>query len=282
MELALRDKVVWITGAAGGIGRAIAEAFATEGAQLALQGNRSLEDLHAWVDEQPWKDRTLLLKADVRDSSALERCAGDIRERFGRIDICAANAGRWPPGDHPLDELPVERLRDTIEVNLLGALLTARAFLGALRQTGPRPDGHGAALVFTGSTAARFGERDHTDYAASKAGLVGAVRSLKNEIVRIDPYGRVNLVEPGWTVTHMARQALEVPGAVERATRTMALRQLARAQDIARTICWLSSPTAASHLTGQVLTVAGGMEGRLLWDEADVDREAILARLDRD
>jgi 3-oxoacyl-[acyl-carrier protein] reductase len=80
----------------------------------------------------------------------------------------------------------------------------------------------------------------------------------------------------------MARPALEVPGAVERATRTMALRQLARATDIARTVCWLSSPTAATHVTGQIITVAGGMEGRLLWDEADVDRTAILARLDRD
>jgi len=282
MELALADKVVWITGASGGIGRAIAELFAEEGARVALHGHANAGAARAWLGKQPWRERALFVTADVRRAEEVDACAREIRERWGRIDACVANAGVWPPEDLPLDEIPEARLRDTLEVNLLGALLTARAFLGVLRATGPRPDGHGAALVFTGSTAGRFGERDHADYAASKAGLVGAVMSLKNEIVRIDPGGRVNLVEPGWTVTHMARPALDEPGTVERVTRTMALRQLGRAKDIARAVAWLVSPTASSHVTGQIVTVAGGMEGRLLWDEGEVERGAILGRLDRD
>jgi len=281
MDLGLADKVVWITGASGGIGRALAEVLAGEGAHLALQGNSSFEALEAWVAGQAWHARALTLRADVREAEASERCAARILERFGRIDGCLANAGKWPSEHRELDELAPERLRDTLEVNLFGALFTARAFLGALRRTGPRPDGHGAALVFTGSTAGRFGERGHLDYAVAKAGLLGAVSSLKNEIVNLDPYGRVNLVEPGWTVTHMARPALAQPGHVERSVRTMALRQLARAKDVARVCAWLLSPLAAAHVSGERVAVAGGMEGRLLWNEDEVDRAEILARVAR-
>jgi 3-oxoacyl-[acyl-carrier protein] reductase len=282
MDLALADKVVWITGASGGIGRALAQVFAAEGARLALHGHAGSEALGAWLGEQPWKSRAMAVRADVRDAPALERCAAEIQARFGRIDVCLANAGKWPSEHRELLELPPERLRDTVEVNLLGALFTARAFLQALARTGPRPDGHGAALVFVGSTAGRFGERGHADYAVAKAALHGAVKSLKNEIVRLDPYGRVNAVEPGWTVTHMARPALAQPGHVERAVRTMALRQLARARDVARTCAWLASPAAAAHVTGEIVAVAGGMEGRLLWNEDEVDRREVMDRLARE
>ena len=281
MDLALRDKVVWITGASGGIGRALAQAFAAEGAFLALQGHASHEALESWLSAQPWRARTLTVRADVRDPAALERCAAEILARFGRCDVCAANAGQWPSEHRELFELEPARLRATLEVNLLGALFTARAFLAALRRTGPRADGHGAALVFTGSTAGRFGERGHVDYAVAKAALAGAVRTLKNEIVRLDPYARVNAVEPGWTVTHMARPALAQPGHVERVVRTMPLQQLARPVDVARTVAWLASPTAAAHVSGELVGVAGGMEGRIQWNEDEVDRSAILERVAR-
>jgi NAD(P)-dependent dehydrogenase (short-subunit alcohol dehydrogenase family) len=62
----------------------------------------------------------------------------------------------------------------------------------------------------------------------------------------------------------------------------MALRQLARALDVARTVAWLASPAAAGHISGEIVAVAGGMEGRLLWGEDEVQRRAILARLERD
>jgi 3-oxoacyl-[acyl-carrier protein] reductase len=282
MDLALADKCVWITGASGGIGRALAETFAAEGARLALHGYGAIEGLRAWLAEQPWRARALVLAADVRDAGALERCAEEIRARFGRIDVCVANAGRWPAEHRELHELEPARFADTLATNLHGALYTARAFFAVLARTGPRPDGHGAALVFTGSTAGRFGERGHVDYAVAKAGLVGALKTLKNEIVRLDPFGRVNLVEPGWTVTHQVRAALSDPEVVERVTRTMALRQLARAHDIARAVAFLASPRAARHVSGETLTVAGGMEGRLLWNEDEVEHARILARLAHD
>jgi len=282
MDLLLKDKVAWVTGASGGIGRAVATELAREGALVALHGNGAAGTMRAWLAEQDWCERALCVQADVRDADALDAAADTIAERWGRIDLCVANAGKWPPEDEPLDRMPLERLRDTIAVNLLGSLQTVRSFLRVLRRTGPRADGHGVAVTFVGSTAGRFGERFHTDYAVSKAGLIGAMHSLKNEVPLIDPHGRVNVVEPGWTVTHMARPALEVPGTVERVTSTMALRQLGRAADIARTIAVLSSPYASSHVTGQVVTVAGGMEGRRLWSAEELDREVILARLARD
>lgn len=278
MDSGLADKVVLVTGASGGIGRALVDAFAEEGASLALVGNTRADELERRVRERGLSERALVLAADVADPDAIDGAMQRARERFGRVDACVANAGVWPAPHRHAGELEPERVRATIGVNLLGALWTARAFLRALAASGPRADGDGAALVFTGSTAGRFGEAGHADYAASKAGLTGLVLSLKNELARIDPFGRVNLVEPGWTVTEMARAALEDDGLVRRVVRTMALRQLGRAADVARAVVWLCSPRLARHVSGQTITVAGGMEGRLLWDEGEVDPAAVRAR----
>jgi len=282
MDSGLRDKVVVITGASGGIGRALAESFGAEGCRLVLAGHTQLDSLAAWTEQQPFRDEACLVGADVADPDAVDALFAAGVERFGRVDVCIANAGIWPRDDTPLGSMDPARLRRTVEVNLLGAAHTARSFLATLTDTGPRDDGHGAALVFTGSTAGRFGEKGHADYALAKAGLTGLVMTLKNEIVSIDPFGRVNLIEPGWTVTHMARPALEQPGTIRRVVATMSLRQLGRAKDIARTALWLASPRLARHVSGQVITVAGGMEGRLLWDAEDVDEEAVRNRLGED
>jgi 3-oxoacyl-[acyl-carrier protein] reductase len=197
---------------------------------------------------------------------------------FGRVDVCIANAGTWHPDNQRLDQMTPERFRETISVNLLGAAWTARAFLRVLAAAGPRDDGHGASLLFIGSTAGRFGERHHSDYSAAKAGLYGLVRSLKNEIVQIDPRARINMIEPGWTRTEMARPALSDPAALGRAVRTMPLQQIGTAADIARAAVFLSSPTASQHISGEVLTIAGGMEGRVQWEPGEIDVAAIKGR----
>jgi 3-oxoacyl-[acyl-carrier protein] reductase len=282
MELGLSGKTVLITGASGGIGRELAEAFAGEGARLALLGRRQFDELESWVAGRSWHEQALALRADVTRPEELERAFAQAVEHFSRVDVCVACAGTWPHEDQRLDEMTEERLRSTLDVNLLGAIWTARAFFGALAASGARPDGHGPSLVLVGSTAGRFGERGHADYAVGKAGLYGLVRTLKNEIVAVDPYGRVNMVEPGWTVTPMAREALGSPGAIQRVVRTMPLRQLARPRDIARAVLFLSSPLAARHVSGEVLTVAGGMEGRLQWELEQIDGDAVRRRLDED
>jgi 3-oxoacyl-[acyl-carrier protein] reductase len=282
MDLQLKDKVALITGASGGIGRALAESFASEGAQLALTGSKHIDELDRWLGDQPWRERAIPIAADVTSARQMSAAFERACDRFGRVDVCIANAGVWTPEFKLLHQADEERIKKTIEIDLLGAMWTARGFLQSLARVGPRADEHGAALVFIGSTAGRFGEKGHAEYSAAKAGLHGLVRTLKNEIVELDRYARVNMIEPGWTVTHMARPALEEPGVISKVVRTMPLRQLGRAVDIARTALYLSSHAAARHVSGEVITVAGGMEGRSLWEAKDVDEAAIRKRLDRE
>jgi 3-oxoacyl-[acyl-carrier protein] reductase len=282
MDLGLGDATVLVTGASGGIGRALATVFADEGARLVLHSGTRRGELEGWLEEQGWRERALVVAADVRRPAELAAAFDAAERRFGRVDACVANAGRWPREALLLFEASEERIRDTLETNLLGALWTARAFMAQLARHGPRADGRGAALCFIGSTAGRFGERRHAEYAASKAGLIGLMHSLKNEIVELDPYARVNVVEPGWTVTHRVRSELQQPGVIAGVVRTMPLRQLARAADVARCVAFTCSPTMARHVSGQVITVAGGMEGRVLWEREAIDEAAVRARLQGD
>lgn len=256
MDLALADKVAFITGASGGIGLALSQAFAKEGARIVAHSRRGV----------PESEGVLSAIGDVRDPATLDAAMRRAEERFGRVDACVVNAGIWPSDALAIDYLPEARIREVMEVNLLGAIWTARAFFASLRRTGARPDGHGASLTFIGSTAGRFGEAGHAEYAATKAALRGLVLSLKNEIVALDPRARVNLVEPGWTVTPLVAATLERDGSAARVTRTMPLRQLASPEDVAHAVLFLASPAASRHLSGETITVAGGMEGRTLWE----------------
>ena len=146
----------------------------------------------------------------------------------------------------------------TLRSNLTATFLTARAFLREVERNGR------GNLVLVGSTAGRFGEAGHADYAAAKSAIqVGLLLSLKNEIVRVAAGGRVNAVAPGWTYSPMTRGALD-PEVVERISRTMALRKVATADDIARAVLVLASDELSGHISGELVTVAGGMEGRTI------------------
>src|SRR5919108_40086 len=118
-------------------------------------------------------------------------------------------------------------------------------------------------VLITGASGG-IGEAGHADYAAAKSAVVhGLLLSLKNEVVRIAPRGRVNAVCPGWTQSPMTREALS-PELVDRITQTMPLRKVAQPEDVARQVVVLASDELSGHVTGQVVTVAGGMEGRVL------------------
>ena len=151
MELLLRDKVVLVTGASGGIGRAMAEVFGAVGASLVLHGSSRLDGLARWIDGRPWRERALALGADLSSAAEADALFAQAVERFGRVDVCLANAGIWPAEDRRLDQIDEQRLRRTLEVDLVGPLWTARAVLRQLAAAGPRPDGHGACLIVTGS-----------------------------------------------------------------------------------------------------------------------------------
>ena len=117
-----------------------------------------------------------------------------------------------------------------------------------------------------------------TTLARLEAGEGELVTNLRHEIVKLDPFGRVNVVEPGWTVTHMVRPTLDQPGVIAKVLATMPVRQLGRAADVAAAIVWLCSPTAARHVSGQTITLAGGMEGRQLWAASQVDEAQVRQR----
>lgn len=279
MQTQIAGLTVLITGASGGIGEALVRAFADEGANLVLHSQRRGATLEQLVATQGWSERVVIGEADIREPDGLDSLLAAGRSRFGRVDIAIVNAGIWPPEDQPLHRLDPARVREVIDVNLLGAIWTCRSFMQQLVEVGPREDGRGASVCLIGSTAGRFGEANHLEYAVSKAGLHGLMRSFKNEIVHVDPWARVNLVEPGWTVTPMAAAAIEKPGVVEKVCATMALRQLARPEDVANAVVYFSAPGLARHVSGEVITVAGGMEGRRLWTDADIDPSVVRERL---
>ncbi|HYK07517.1 MAG TPA: SDR family oxidoreductase [Gaiellaceae bacterium] len=257
METGLSGKGVLVTGASGGIGAACARAFAAEGARVVVHYHRGEERAHAVAAELD----APMLQADLTDELEVDRLFEEARAALGRIDVCAAVAGVWPSEDVPVWQLPLERWERTLRQNLTSSFLTARGFLREVERNG---DG---SLVLIGSTAGIVGEAGHADYAAAKAAVLsGLLLSLKNEIVRIAPSARVNAVAPGWTESPMTRGHVD-PAAVRRVSRTMALRKVAQPDDVARQVVVLASDELSGHVTGQIVTVAGGMEGRVVHDD---------------
>jgi 3-oxoacyl-[acyl-carrier protein] reductase len=257
METGLAAKGVLVTGASGGIGAACARAFAGEGARVAIHYHRGDERARALAAEL---GDAHVLQADLTDEAATDQLFAQARAALGRIDVCAAVAGVWPAEDVPVWELSLERWEDTLRRNLTATFLTARGFLREVERTG-----HGS-LVLVGSTAGIFGEAGHADYAAAKSAILGGLLlSLKNEIVRVAPRGRVNAVAPGWTESPMTRGHV-TDEKIAAITRTMPLRKVAQPDDIAAQVVMLASDRLSGHVSGQVVVVAGGMEGRVLHD----------------
>jgi 3-oxoacyl-[acyl-carrier protein] reductase len=248
MKSGLAGKRVLVTGASGGIGGACARAFAAEGAAVVAHYHRGRERAEALGDVQ-------LVGADLTREYEVEQMFAEA----GPLDVCAAVAGVWPSEDVPVSEMSLERWRATFDANLTATFLTTRGFLAQLPGDG--------ALVLVGSTAGLFGEAGHADYAAAKSALMGGLLlSLKNEVVRKSPGVRVNAVAPGWTESPMTRGHVSAEQ-VARISRTMALRKVAQPEDVAAQVVALASPILSGHVTGQVVTVAGGMEGRVVHDE---------------
>jgi 3-oxoacyl-[acyl-carrier protein] reductase len=254
IETGLAGKGVVIAGASGGIGAACARAFAAEGARVLVHYARGEDRGRALASELG----TPVAQADLTREDDVDRLFEEAHSALRQVDVCVAVQGVWPREDVPVWELPLERWESTLRANLTSTFLVARGFLREVERTG-----HGS-LVLVGSTAGVFGEAGHADYAAAKSALLGGLLlSLKNEIVRIAPHGRVNAVAPGWTESPMTRGLVD-PERVQAVSRTMALRKVAQPEDVAAQVVVLASDVLSGHVTGQVVVVAGGMEGRTI------------------
>lgn len=127
--------------------------------------------------------------------------------------------------------------------------------------------------MVTGSETGKFGQAGHTEYASGKAGLqYGLVRGVKNEIVRLNARARINAVAPGWVDTPLIEGRLDDAHEMwVEAQATVPLRKIARPEDVARAMAFLASHRAAGHISGECISVDGGMEGRIVWLEELVE-----------
>ena len=271
MNANLTGKVVLITGASGGIGSAIARQFASEGAKLILHYRRGRAQIAALRRELNQSD-SLIVQADLSKEGQVKRMFARTIKRFGRIDTLIANAGSWVTADVPIDQMSLRQWRQTLDGVLTTTFLTVREFFRIVAK-----QKQGNAILIS-STAGVFGEAGHADYSAGKAAIAyGLTRTLKNEIARLAPHtrdycgGRLNCICPGWTIVPRNKSKLGDADMIKKVTSTMALPQIARPDDIAHAAVFLSSDTLACHITGQTLVIAGGMEGRRLWQSNEID-----------
>ncbi|KZV80387.1 NAD dependent epimerase/dehydratase [Exidia glandulosa HHB12029] len=267
MDLGFKDVHVLITGASGGIGLATCKLFLDLGAQVTGHYNTTRAPL-----DSTFSETVHAVQADLKSEGDVTRMFDDLKSP---VSVLVVNHGIWETRDAPLVDMDLSQWEHTLDTNLTSSFLIVRAFLRQLRDA-PEEVKTSANIVFIGSTAGRFGEAGHADYAASKSALMyGLTLSLKNEIVRIAPRGRVNTIAPGWVRTPMAEEALKDAAVVYRSLATTPLKRFATAGQVATQIALIASNNVSGHVTGEVITVAGGMEGRLLNQPTDVDVNAV-------
>lgn len=270
MEPGIAGKVVVVTGGSGGIGSAIVRRFAAEGASVVIQYRSGKDRAERLAREVAVP--ALCVRADLTREADARRLFASAVRRFGRVDTLVANAGSWAAELESIADMSLKRWRSTVDAVLTSAFLSVREFSRVVRKQ------RRGNVVLIASTAGVFGEAGHADYAAAKAAMAyGLVRTLKNEFARLAPHtadycgGRVNCICPGWTVVPRNEARLSDAAVVRKVTSTMALPQIGRPDDMAHAAVFLASDVLARHVTGQTLVIAGGMEGRLLWAEGEVD-----------
>lgn len=243
----LKDKVAVVTGAAKGIGRAIASVLSAEGARVFIldadreAGERSAESLRNL-------GRTVsFVHCDVTSLDSLLQAADEVEKTSSRLDILCCNAGIYPSAMlEQMSEADWDRVQN---VNLKGMFLTIKAFLPLLKKAAP-----GSRIVLTSSiTGPITGYPGWTHYASTKAGMLGFMRSAALELA---PYSiTINAVLPGNILT----EGLEGAGEdyLAQMTAAVPLKRLGKPEEVAYAVLFLASDEA-SFITGQTLVIDGG------------------------
>jgi NAD(P)-dependent dehydrogenase (short-subunit alcohol dehydrogenase family) len=241
----LEGKVALVTGAAQGIGNAIAQGLAAEGARIVVADlDRAGEAAAAFADG-------VGLTADVADEAQVERLVADTVERCGRIDILVNNAGLYASLPmRPFTEIPLDEWRRVMDVNVLSMFLTCRAVVPRMRAQG------GGRIVNISSGTPFRGVPFLLHYVTSKGAIVALTRALAKELGRDDVL--VNCVAPGFTMSEGVRQHPEVIEALRDVS--VSARTLQRDQvpeDVVGAVVFLCGP-GASFITGQTMVIDGG------------------------
>jgi 3-oxoacyl-[acyl-carrier protein] reductase len=241
----LTNRVALVTGASRGIGRAIAQRLAGQGALViaAARGEHANETAGAITSAG---GRAEAMSLDVTDAAALEKAPAGIVERFGRLDIIVSNAGITR--DQLLMRMKREDWDAVIATNLTATFVLAQA---AMR---PMLKQRGGRIIAVGSVVGQTGNAGQANYAASKAGLIGFCKALAREVASRGV--TVNVIAPGFIDTDMTR-ALADKAQVDWAAQ-IPLGRLGTVDDVAAAACYLASDEA-SYITGHVLAVNGGM-----------------------
>jgi len=244
----LAGKVVLLTGATGGIGRAMAAAFAAAGATLVVTSDQAAASETLAAELVDGGTHALALSCDLRDRAALTALVDRAQDRFGRIDVLVANAGVVPHAG-PLASADDAAWEAAFAVNLRPA-----AHLAALVAPGMagRRDG---SIIVTSSIAGLRGNRALGLYALTKAALAQLARNLAVEWGPANV--RANAIAPGLIATSWAEAILKDPAATERRLGLTPLRRIGEPWEVAAAALFLASPGGA-FVTGQTLVVDGG------------------------
>ncbi|MEB0113682.1 SDR family oxidoreductase [Variovorax sp. RTB1] len=246
-QRAFEGKVVLVTGASTGIGRATAIAFANAGARLILGDidKRSADTAAAIVAAG---GQAQFVPTDVSDPESVRALVDAAVQTYGRLDAAFNNAGLLPPTADFAD-MSVEDFDRTIAVDLRGVFLCLKYEIGAMLKTG------GGAIVNTASVAGVVADPGMASYVAAKHGVVGLTKAAALDYATRNI--RVNAVAPGLVATPMTNRWLDDPGFAAKLMQNSPIGRAAQPEEIAGTVLHLCS-SAASFTTGQTFVVDGG------------------------
>jgi len=241
----LQDQVALVTGGSRGIGRAIVKALAAEGAKVAFVYRGSQAAAESLVQEIP-AGSVVALQADVAEPEQAQRCAERVDKEWGRLDILVNNAGIVR--DDLFVRMEPEAWSSVLQTNLGGTYNFCRAVAYTMmRQRRGR-------IINISSVAAEHHNPGQTNYAASKGAINAFTRGLAVELASRNV--TVNAIAPGFIETDMSEAVRNKAGDLIK--KVIPMRRLGRPEDVAQVAVFLASD-AAAYITGQVITVDGGL-----------------------